>query len=54
MKRLEVGAAWLVVVVVVVVMGGWVGGRQKKKPPTQNEAFSIANGKVDDNMTIVL
>lgn len=33
---------------------GWVGGRQKKKPPTQNEAFSIANGKVDDNMTIVL
>lgn len=31
---------------------GLVGGVQRKVP-THNNAFSIVNGKVDDNMTIV-
>lgn len=31
-----------------------VVGGQEKKAPTHNHAFSIADGKVDDNMTIVL
>lgn len=39
-KRLRTGAA------------GLVGGEQSKLP-THNNAFSIVNGKVDDNMTIV-
>lgn len=38
--------------------GGWRGagavGGCDEKPPTHNRAFSIGDGKVDDNMTIVL
>jgi len=41
-----------------VGLQGWWGevvvGGQEKKPPTHIHAFSTKDGKVDDNMTIVL
>ena len=34
--------------------GGEGSGRTGERLPTHNHVFSIADGKVDDNMTIVL